>query len=110
MAGTAHASMHHAKALPRLWWLPANGYGNGLDDSSWAPILDVRDQLVATAVLDVLGAAGAPAYGAPLSGEGLPGRRPWRVWVGASAHGRAEFALLAALPGLIERFGEDTFA
>ncbi len=21
----------------RLWWLPAGGYGNGLDDDAWVP-------------------------------------------------------------------------
>jgi hypothetical protein len=36
----------------RLWWLPAGGHGNGLDDCAWAPVLQVSGQIV-----------GASAYG-----------------------------------------------
>jgi hypothetical protein len=48
----------------RLWWLPAGGYGNGLDDDAWVPVLEVSERVVPT-VLGVLGEAGVPAYAAP---------------------------------------------
>ena len=48
----------------RLWWLPSGGYGNGLDDDTWAPVLEVSEQVV-TPLLRVLGEAGVPAYAAP---------------------------------------------
>ena len=38
----------------RLWWLPAGGHGNGLDDDTWAPVLEVSEQVVAR-LLRVLG-------------------------------------------------------
>ncbi len=30
----------------RLWWLPAGGQGNGLDDDAWAPVLEVSQRIV----------------------------------------------------------------
>jgi len=50
----------HARQWSRLWWLPAGGYGNGLDDGSWVPVLDVGEQVVPR-VLAVLRDAGVPA-------------------------------------------------
>ena len=44
----------------RLWWLPAGGDGNGLDDQAWAPVLEVSRRVV-PALLDALAAAGVPA-------------------------------------------------
>jgi hypothetical protein len=32
----------------RLWWLPSGGYGNGLDDDAWAPLLEISEQVVPT--------------------------------------------------------------
>ena len=88
----------------RLGWLPAGGYGNGLDDQAWAPALRVSEQVV---LLDGLRAAGAPACAARMR---PPLRRPWdrrrkppdscQLWVGASAYSRAEAALLAVMPRL----------
>ena len=89
----------------RLWWLPAGGFGNGLDDAAWAPVLGVSEQIVPD-VLRVLANAGVPGYAAPAHSAGwrLRGRsrRPetYRVWVGASAHGRAEEVLVAVMPRL----------
>jgi hypothetical protein len=89
----------------RLWWLPASGRGNGLDDQAWAPVLEISEQVVPQ-VLSVLRDAGVPAYAAPAR---LPGARlrdrtrapeAWRLWVGASAYGRAEDALVAVMPWL----------
>jgi hypothetical protein len=74
----------------RLWWLPSGGLGNGLDDETWAPVLEVSEQVVPT-VLRALGEAGVPAYAAPArtGASRLKDhtRRPagYRLWVGASA-------------------------
>jgi hypothetical protein len=89
----------------RRWWLPAGGDGNGLGDSSWVPVLEISGQIVPQ-VLRVLRDAGVPGYAAParLVAGGLRDRsgRPagWQLWVGASGYGRAEAALLAAMPSL----------
>jgi len=102
----------------RLWWLPPGGTGNGLNDDSWAPILEIDSDLVAP-LLAALGARGVPAYAAatPRQRSGhrlaaLPGPRAHakgglthRVWVGCSAYGRAEDALIAVLPALVGRRG-----
>lgn len=37
----------------RLWWLPSDGCGNGLDDDAWAPVLEVSHQTV-PALLEIL--------------------------------------------------------
>ena len=89
----------------RLWWLPADGYGNGLDDRAWAPALQISERIVPQ-VLKVLRDAAVPAYVAPAR-EPRPrpnsrGQQPksYQLWVGASAYGRAEAALLAVMPQL----------
>jgi len=89
----------------RLWWLPAGGLGNGLDDNSWAPVLEISERVVPQ-VLSALYLAGVPAYAAPagLAANRLRDRsaRPpgYQLWVGASAYGEAESALLAVMPSL----------
>lgn len=89
----------------RLWWLPAGGYGNGLDDDAWVPVLEVSEQVVPT-LLRVLDEVGVPAYAAPArSGASRlkdRTRRPagYQLWVGASAYGRAETALVSVMPYL----------
>jgi hypothetical protein len=89
----------------RLWWLPSGGYGNGLDDDTWAPVLEVSENVV-PALLRVLGEAGVPAYAAPArSGASRlsdRSRRPdgYRLWVGASFYGQAESILVGVMPGL----------
>jgi hypothetical protein len=90
----------------RLWWLPAGGDGNGLDDA-WAPVLEISAAAV-PAVLTALRSASVPAYAAP-SGPGGPrasGQARGKpdgceLWVGASAYGRAEAVLLAVMPHLV---------
>lgn len=89
----------------RLWWLPAGGYGNGLNDQAWAPALEISEQVVPE-VLSALRDVGVPAYAArvrPPRGR-LRGRGrsadSCQLWVGASAYGRAEAALLAVMPRL----------
>ena len=89
----------------RLWWLPAGGYGNGLDDAAWAPILEISEQIVPD-VLRALADAGAPGYAAPAHPPGQRlrdrSRQPetYRLWVGASAHGQAEEVLVSVMPRL----------
>ena len=51
----------------RLWWLPAGGYGNGLDDQAWAPALQVSGQVVPQ-LLSALREAAVPAYAARRAG------------------------------------------
>ena len=88
-----------------LGWLPAGGCGNGLDDDSWAPVLVISEQAVPR-VLKALQAALVPAYAAPTSpAAGWLRDRSGRpadcqLWVGATAYGRAEAALLAAMPSV----------
>jgi len=89
----------------QLWWLPSGGLGNGIDDRAWAPILDVGADLVAP-LLAALRIARVPAYAA-----NVPATPSWRaarghaaprcrIWVGTSAHGRAEETLVAVLPSM----------
>jgi hypothetical protein len=100
-----------AGQFARLWWLPAGGYGNGLNDNSWVPVLEISEQIVPQ-VLRVLRDAGVPGYAAParLAASRLRDRseRPtgWGLWVGASGYGRAEAALLAAMPSLSREAAE----
>ncbi len=85
----------------RLWWLPAVGYGNGLDDQAWAPALQVSRQVVPQ-LLSALQEAAVPAYAARVRETRDHGRQPgsYQLWVGASAYGRAEAVLLAVMPRL----------
>lgn len=105
MAASVSRHVQRHDGFGRLWWLPSGGTGNGLDDGSWAPILQISERVVP----DVLGAlrrAGVPAYAAPAgpAAEALrdrSGRSPgYQLWVGASAYGEAESALLAVMASL----------
>jgi hypothetical protein len=106
MAATvSRSAQRHAGQFARLWWLPAGGYGNGLDDGSWVPVLEVSERVVPQ-MLAMLRDAGVPAYAAPArpaagrlrDRSGRPAGH--QLWVGASAYGRAEAALVAAMPSL----------
>jgi hypothetical protein len=105
MAASASRPAERTGRRGRLWWLPSGGYGNGLDDDAWAPVLEVSEQVVPE-LLRVLGEAGVPAYAAPAhSGASRlrdRRRRPegYQLWVGASVYGRAELALLRVMPYL----------
>lgn len=111
MTCSASKPLRHAGQAGRLWWLPAGGWGNGLDDESWAPVLEVSEDIVPH-VLGVLRDAGVPAYAAP--GRPAAARlrdrsaRPvsCRLWVGASAYARAETALVTAMPSLVREAAE----
>jgi hypothetical protein len=103
--------LRYAGQAGRLWWLPAGGRGNGLDDDSWAPILEVSGEVIPQ-VLGVLRDAGVPAYAAAARSAAARLRdhsaRPagWQLWVGASAYGRAETALVTAMPSLVREAAE----
>lgn len=85
----------------RLSWLPARGYGNGLDDQAWAPALQVSEQVVPQ-LLSALREAAVPAYAARVGEPRERGGQPetYQLWMGASAYGRAEDVLLAVMPRL----------
>jgi hypothetical protein len=114
----------------RLWWLPFNGEGNGLDDAAWAPIADVSATIVAP-LLAAFRAADVPAHAAPAgrsltrrpgdgtrasqSRSGRPARRGraapaqecYHIWVGSSGHARAEEVLRTSLPALLRQKDHD---
>jgi hypothetical protein len=96
----------HSARPGSLWWLPVGGYGNGLDDAAWAPVLEISEQIVPE-MLRALADAGVPGYAAPAHPPGYRlrdrSRQPeaYRLWVGASAHGRAEEVLVAVMPHLV---------
>jgi hypothetical protein len=100
----ARLRLGQAGPLGRLWWLPANGQGNGLDDAAWAQIIEVGADAVAP-LLAAFRARGIPAYAAPAPrstrrrGFRGPAGPRFRLWAGASAYGRAEEALLTLLAG-----------
>jgi hypothetical protein len=80
--------------VPRAYWLPPHGHGNGLDAPFWAPIADVPAKDV-EALLDALREAGVPGYAAEV---GPPGpRRRVRIWVASLRYSTAEDALRTAL-------------
>lgn len=105
----------------RVWWLPPHGHGNGLDDDSWAPVLEVDERIVEP-LLSAFQSARVPAYAAPSGsvallvaarhgGTGRESRGGWsqhRVWVGASAYGRAEQVLIAVMPELAKQLHADS--
>jgi hypothetical protein len=97
MSASISQPVRQPERFGRLWWLPPGGLGNGIDDSAWAPILEVDAGLVAP-LLAALRAAGVPAYAASTSPALVP---CYRIWVGSSAHGRAEETLIAVMPSLI---------
>lgn len=105
MAGSVSRPVMRYGGRSRLWWLPAGGLGNGLEDDSWAPVLEVSERIVPR-LLSSLRLAGVPAYAAPAdpaaatlhAGSAVP--PAYQLWVGASAYGEAEAALLAIMPSL----------
>ena len=104
-AAVTRPVQQRAGRFARLWWLPAGGDGNGLGDGAWVPVLEISEQVVPQ-VLRVLRDAGVPGYAAPSrpAAGGLRDRSGgpagWQLWAGGSGYGRAEAALLAAMPSL----------
>jgi len=108
MTGSVERPISHLGLRGRLWWLPAEGFGNGLEDASWAPILDV-DARVISALLDALRQANVPAFASPSHSVAQRLRRTngqalsYRAWVGASRYSLAETTLLRVMPDLSRR-------
>ena len=104
-AAATRPVQQRAGHFARLCWLPAGGDGNGLGDSARVPVLEISEQVVPQ-VLRVLRDARVPGYAAPARlAAGGPRDRSgraaaWHLWAGGSGYGRAEAALLAAMPSL----------
>ncbi len=95
MSAPASRPFRQTGKFGRLWWLPAGGEGNGLDDAGWAPIADIPAHIAGRLLAD-LHDAGVPAYTARVTGQ-----RQWRLWVGTSRYGAAEEVLRVRLPALL---------
>ena len=87
----------HSGRFDRLWWLPGGGHGNGLDDESWAPVLEVSRRIMPRRCSAYSGRpcvsrlAQAPAGSAHTRRREVKGRpESYQLWVGASAYGEAE--------------------
>jgi hypothetical protein len=89
----------HSVRPGRLWWLPADGFGNGLDNAAWAPVLEISEQIVPD-VLRTLANADVSRCAAPAQRDRSLRQETYRLWVDASAHGRAEEVLVAVMPRL----------
>jgi hypothetical protein len=106
VTSAASKPLRHPGQSGRLWWLPSGGRDNGLDADSWAPVLEISDEVVPR-VLGLLRDAGVPAYAAPARPAAARLRdrsgRPvgCQLWVGASAYARAETALVTVMPSLV---------
>lgn len=86
MTGSASSEYERWHMLPRAYWLPPHGHGNGLDASGWAPIADVPATLESQ-LLRAFQAANVAAYAA----MARPG---WlRLWVDSMRYGSAEDVL-----------------
>lgn len=92
MSASVSRPVAQPQRFGRLWWLPSGGISNGIGDDAWAPILDVDADFVAP-LLTALRGAGVPAYAA----RQRAADPIYRLWVGSSAHGRAEETLIKAL-------------
>jgi hypothetical protein len=117
VAGSQQHVVRDLQQFGRLFWLPAGGWGNGLDDGGWAAIIDVRSEHVATLLLMSLREAAVPAYAAVLPGSLRAGRGNSeaasprvRIWVGAGGYGRGWSTVMRDMPALIERFGPQIVA
>lgn len=92
MSASISRSVAQPQRFGRLWWLPSGGISNGIDDDAWAPILEVTADEV-TPLLAALRTAGVPAYAAHIRATGTS----YQLWVGSSAHARAEETLIRVL-------------
>ena len=97
MAGAAQHISVSTSRFDRLWWLPADGRGNGLDDIGWAPLVDAADDTCAQLIMDDFARHGMPGYAARVRRRD---RGVIRIWVGTSRWGSAVSRLMAILPAL----------
>jgi hypothetical protein len=112
MSAPVSAPAQQTERRGRLWWLPADGCGNGLDDDASAPVLEVSHQTV-PALLEILREADIPAYAAPIRPVLARLKEPapeqaqgYRLYVGTSVYGEAEAVLLAEMPLLTRNAGK----
>jgi hypothetical protein len=113
MSASVSRHLFRPQGLGRLWWLPSNGHGNGLDDAAWAPIADVSASLVAP----LLAAFRASGVITRRHGRGTraspslisqtrhrthtaPAEETYHICVGTSGHACAEEVVRIALPRL----------
>jgi hypothetical protein len=105
MSASASRPIGQPERFGRLWWLPDQGEGNGLDDTGWAP-LAVGDIGVIRALVAELRVAGVPAFAAPVTRR-PPRRRQrgrsdrYQLWADTSRYCRAEDILRVKLPALL---------
>lgn len=92
MSASVSRPVTQPQRFGRLWWLPSGGVSNGIDDDAWAPILKVSADQV-TPLLAALRAAGVAAYAAQIRTT----ETSYQLWVGSSAHARAEETLIRVL-------------
>jgi hypothetical protein len=96
VAAAAYSSSW-SRSAGRAYWLPPGGIGNGLDAETWAVLIDA-DASELILLLDILRAAGIPAYAARL--DWLGRRAPvsaFRIWVDTWTYSRAEDVIREAL-------------
>jgi hypothetical protein len=110
MSASASRPLRQPERFGRLWWLPGEGEGNGLDDTGWAP-LAVGDIGVIRALIAELTGAGVAAFAAPVTRRpSRRGTRPsadrYQLWVGTSRYSRAEDILRIKLPALLRTAGQ----
>jgi hypothetical protein len=119
MSASASRPLRQPERFGRLWWLPGEGEGNGLDDTGWAP-LAIGEIGVIRALIAELAGAGVPAFAAPithrpsaLTRRASPSRRRerpspdrYQLWVGTSRYSRAEDILRIKLPALLRSRGQ----
>ncbi len=116
MAGAVQHEIMDLDHRGRAFWLPPSGWGNGLDDSAWAAVVDVRSEEVARVILAELRRAGVPGYAASVrpcrsaSSDPRSRGRCIRIWLGCTAFGRGEGVVLRVLPQLAARFGGPVLA
>jgi len=90
MAAPYSSSWNRFRVMPRPYWLPFGGIGNGLDADTWVALVDA-DANEMILLLDTLREADIPAYAARLDrvGRRIPAS-VFRIWVETWAHARAE--------------------
>jgi hypothetical protein len=108
MSAPASRPLRQPEQFGRLWWLPSDGQGNGLNDTAWAP-LAIVDAGIVPALLAELRAAGVPAFAAPVTRRPTHHRQSGlaegrcHLLVGTSRYSQAEETLRVQLPVLLRQ-------
>ncbi len=98
MSGTQHIP-DPGSDWRKAFWVPPNGFGNGVGAEAWAELADLPEEELAS-VLFTLVEAGIGGYVAVP--RALRGRSPlmYRLWVDSLQYGRAEDILMELLATL----------